>query len=152
MEKYYLKFGNEYELRIYYEYTNMKKEIRTDLIYPELSYKIIGILFDVYNQLGYGYQEKHYEKAVATSLKLAGLNYKEQFPIPLKFKDEKIGNYFLDFLVDDKVVLELKRGERVAKSNIDQIYAYLKATGLKLGILAQFTPSGIKFRRILNIK
>lgn len=129
----------------------MKKEIRTDLIYPELSYKIIGILFDVYNQLGYGYQEKYYEKAVATSLKLAGLNYKEQFSIPLKFKGEKIGNYFLDFLVDDKVVLELKRGERVAKSNIDQIFAYLKAMGLKLGILAQFTPSGIKFRRILNI-
>jgi len=128
----------------------MKKEIRTDLIYPELSYKIIGILFDVYNQLGYGYQEKHYEKAVATALKLAGLNYKEQFSIPLKFKDEKIGNYFLDFLVNDKVVLELKRGERVAKSNINQIFAYLKATGLKLGIIAQFTPSGIKFRRILN--
>ncbi len=130
----------------------MKKEIRTNLIYPELSYKIIGILFDVYNQLGYGYQEKYYEKAVATSLKLAKLNYKEQFSIPLEFKGEKIGNYFLDFLVDDKIVLELKRGERVAKSNIDQIYAYLKATGLKLGILAQFAPSGIKFRRILNIK
>ena len=129
----------------------MKKEIRTDLIYPELSYKIIGILFDVYNQLGYGYQEKYYEKAVATSLKLARLNYKEQFLVPLKFKGEKIGNYFLDFLVDDKIVLELKRGERVAKSNIDQIYAYLKAMNLKLGILAQFTPSGIKFRRILNI-
>ncbi|QQG42635.1 MAG: GxxExxY protein [Candidatus Giovannonibacteria bacterium] len=131
---------------------NTKKEIRTDLIYPELSYKIIGILFDVYNQLGYGYQEKYYEKATAAALKLAGLNYKEQYLVPLKFKDEKIGNYFLDFLVDDKVVLELKRGERVAKSNIDQIYAYLIATGLKLGILAQFTPSGIKFRRILNIK
>ncbi len=129
----------------------MKKEIRTDLIYPELSYKIIGILFDVYNQLGYGYQEKYYENATAVALKFAGLNYKEQFPVPLKFKNEKIGNYFLDFLIDDKIVLELKRGERVAKSNIDQIYAYLKATGLKLGILAQFTPSGIKFRRILNI-
>jgi len=129
----------------------MKKEIKIDLIYPELSYKIIGILFDVYNQLGYGYQEKYYEKAVATSLKLARLNYKEQFLVPLKFKGEKIGNYFLDFLVDDKIVLELKRGERVAKSNIDQIYAYLKAMNLKLGILAQFTPSGIKFRRILNI-
>ncbi|KKT41403.1 MAG: hypothetical protein UW30_C0008G0022 [Candidatus Giovannonibacteria bacterium GW2011_GWA2_44_13b] len=129
----------------------MSEEIKKDLIYPELSYKIIGVLFDVYNQLGYGYQEKYYEKATAATLKLAGLTYKEQFPIPLKFKDEKIGNYFLDFLVDDKVVLELKRGERVAKSNIDQVYAYLKATGLKLGILAQFTPGGIKFRRILNI-
>ena len=129
----------------------MKKEIRTDLIYPELSYKIIGILFDVYNKLGYGYQEKYYEKATAVAFKSAKLNYKEQLSVPLKFEDEKIGNYFLDFLIDDKVVLELKRGERVAKSNIDQIYAYLKATGLKLGILAQFTPSGIKFRRILNI-
>ncbi len=130
----------------------MKKAVRTDLIYPELSYKIVGILFDVYNQLGYGYQERYYEKATATALKLARLNYKEQFPVPLRFKGEKIGDYFLDFLVEDKVVLELKRGERVAKSNIDQIYAYLKATDLKLGILAQFAPSGIKFRRILNIQ
>jgi len=130
----------------------MKEKTNTDLVYPELSYKIIGILFDVYNQLGYGYQEKYYEKAVATSLKLAGLNYKEQCSVPIEFKGEKIGNYFMDFLVDDKVVLELKRGERVAKSNIDQIYAYLKSANLKLGILAQFTPSGIKFRRILNLR
>lgn len=128
-----------------------KKKIRDDLIHPELSYQIVGILFEVYNKLGYGYQEKYYGKAVAAAFKSAVLNYKEQLPVTLKFKDQKIGIYFLDFLVEDKIIVELKRGDRVSLDYIKQTYAYLKATNLKLGILAQFTAHGIKFRRIVNL-
>lgn len=129
----------------------MVKNFRDDLVYPELSYKIVGILFDVYNKLGYGYQEKHYEKAVALAFNSAGLKYKEQLPVPLNFDGKNIGKYFIDLLVEDKIVVELKRGERVAKGNIDQILNYLKTTRLQLGILAQFTSNGVKFRRIINI-
>jgi GxxExxY protein len=129
----------------------MIKNLRDDLVHPELSYKIIDILFDVYNKLGYGYQEKHYEKAVVVALNSAGLKYKEQLPVPLDFDGKSIGKYFIDLLVEDKVVVELKRGERVAKGNIDQVHNYLKTTGLQLGILAQFTTNGVKFRRIINI-
>lgn len=129
----------------------MNKNLRDDLLYPDLSYKIVGVLFDVYNKLGHGYQEKHYEKAVALALDSVGLKYKEQLSIPLNFDGKSIGKYFIDLLIEDKIVVELKRGERVAKGNIDQIRNYLKTTGLQLGILAQFTTNGVKFRRIVNV-
>lgn len=131
---------------------NKSKLKRKDLIYPSLSYQIIGILFEIYKELGGGYQEKYYQKAIAQELKRCGVPYKEQLSTPLKYKDEKIGNYFLDFLIDNKIVLEIKKDSRFANKNIEQVYAYLKATGLKLGIIAAFTREGVRFRRILNIR
>ena len=125
---------------------------RSDLIYPKLSYQIIGILFEIYKELGSSYQEKYYQKIVARELKRCGLCYKEQFSVPLTYKGNKFGNYFLDFLIEDKIVLELKKGEMFPKRYIEQVYAYLKATKLKLGIIANFTKDGVKFKRILNIK
>jgi len=122
------------------------------LLYPELSYRVVGILFDVYNELGYGYQEKYYERAIETELKSKGINYKKQLYVPLEFKNQKIGNYFLDFLIEDKIVLELKKGDRFSKKNIDQVYGYLKVKNLKLGIIAQFSSTDLKFKRIVNIK
>ena len=127
------------------------KKIRTDLIYPELSYKIIGILFEVYNNLGPGYQEKHYERAIALSFQEKGIIFKEQVLIPIRFKNKKIGNYFLDFLIENKIVLEIKKGDRFSKKDIEQVYSYLKAKNLNLGIIANFMTKGVKFKRILNL-
>ncbi len=72
---------------------------RKDLVYPELSYKIMGCAFEVYNELGFGHAEKFYQKAMAVQLKKEGLTFKEQVYTPLKFKDEVIGRLFLDFLI-----------------------------------------------------
>jgi GxxExxY protein len=131
----------------------MKTELkRKDILYPELSYQIIGILFEVFKELGSGYQEKYYQKAIATELKRCGLEYKEQVSTSLNYKGEKIGNYFLDFLIEDKIVLEIKKDRHFSRKNIEQVYAYLKAFNLKLGILANFTSEGLKFKRILNIR
>lgn len=128
------------------------KKIINDLVYPELSYKIIGILFSVFNELGYGYQEKYYQKAIASILKGNGINFKEQISAPLQFKGNKIGYYYLDFLIEGKLVLEIKKGNRFLKSNIEQVYAYLRRFNLKLGIIANFTNEGLRFKRIVNIK
>jgi len=127
------------------------KPIKNDLIYPELSYKIIGVLFEVYNNLGPGYQEKYYQKAIGVTFQEQGVHFQEQLLAPIKFKDKKIGKYFLDFLVDNKIVLEIKKGDRFSRRDIEQVYAYLKTTNLKLGIIANFTNKGIKFKRILNL-
>jgi GxxExxY protein len=124
---------------------------RNDLIYPDLCYQIIGILFEIYKQLGSGYQEKYYQKILATEIKRRGLTYKEQALAPIIYKGKKIGNYFLDFIIDNKVVLELKKGDRFSQKHIEQVYAYLKATDLKLGIIATFTRNGVKFKRIVNL-
>jgi len=69
----------------------------------------------------------------------------------LYYKEKKVGHYFIDFLIDNKVVLEIKVGDRFPKRNIDQIFSYLRSSNLKLGILANFTSDGIKFKRILNL-
>jgi GxxExxY protein len=124
---------------------------RNDLIYPDLCYQIIGILFEIYKQLGSGYQEKYYQKIVATELKRCGLTYREQVTAPLIYKGNKIGTYFLDFVIGNKVVLELKKGDRFSQKHIEQVYAYLKATGLKLGIIATFTKNGVRFKRVVNL-
>lgn len=129
----------------------MKKILkRKDLIYPDLSYKIIGILFEVYNNLGPGYHEKYYQRATADTLKEYNLSFKEQVFSPLIFRDKKVGSFYLDFLIDDKIVLEIKKGDRFSKRNIDQVISYLKANNLKLGIIVNFGLSDLKFKRIIN--
>ena len=120
------------------------------VIYKDLSYQLVGILFEVYDELGYGYHENYYEKAIARLLKLRGIKFKQQMPAKLTFRGEIIGRIRLDFLIDDKIVLEIKKGDYFGKSNIEQILNYLKMTNLKLGILANFTSRGVKFLTILN--
>jgi len=127
----------------------LKKE---DLIYPELSYQIIGVVFDVYNKLGYGHKESIYQKAIAVSLKNAKLPFKEQVYSPVMFGEVNIGKNYLDFLIDNRMVLEIKRGNYFHKSHIDQLHNYLIVNKLKLGILVYFTPNNVHFKRIVNIK
>jgi len=122
------------------------------LIYPELSYKIVGILFDVYNELGGGYQEKYYQRAIAKRFKKVNIQFQEQINVPLKFDNEKIGQYFLDFLVDNKIILEIKVAPRFYIRDVRHILAYLKATNLQHGLLASFTRNGLIFKRIINIR
>ena len=131
--------------------TSKTKIIKTDLIYPEVSYKIIGILFDVYNNLGPGYQEIYYQRAISSVFKKEKFNFREQVGISLDYLGNKIGRYILDFVIGNKIILEIKKGDRFSRKDIEQIYAYLKAKNLKLGILANFTNQGVKFKRILNL-
>ncbi len=122
----------------------------TEIIHKELSYEIVGVLFEVYNDLGYGHKESYYEKAVAHGFDFRKIGYQRQVPYKLLFKGKDIGRYYLDFLVEGKIVLEIKRGSYYGKKNIEQVFNYLKATNLKLAILANFTPDGVKFIRIVN--
>lgn len=125
---------------------------KKDLLYPELSYQVIGILFDVFTNLGYGYKENQYQKAIEIALSSIPLDYKSQLPVIVSFKDKFVTTVYLDFLIENKIVLEIKRGNMFLKKDIDQVFNYLKAINLKLGILARFTKDGVKFKRIINIK
>lgn len=70
---------------------------------------------------------------------------------PLKFKEVTVGRNYLDFLIENKIILGIKKGNRFSKRNIEQVFNYLKTTNLKLGILANFGPKEVKFKRIINI-
>ncbi len=122
------------------------------LIHPELSYKTMGIIFKVYNDLGYGYQEKYYQRAAALEFDKEKIRYIREKEVKLKYNDKNIGKYFLDFIVNDRIVLELKIANYFHSRDIKQILGYLKATGLQLGILIIFTSKGIKYKRIINIR
>jgi len=122
-----------------------------DLIYPEESYKIVGMLYEVWNEIGFSHKEKYIQQAIANLFVKNNISFKKELKVELKFDNEKIGFYFLDFLVENKIVLEIKRREYFSKNDIDQLYAYLKATGLKLGIIAHFTRTGVKIKRVVNL-
>lgn len=125
---------------------------KTDLIYPELSYQIMGLIFKVFNNLGYGYQEKYYQRGIAQEFKENKIFFKQQVKVTIKYKGQIIGRYFIDFVVENKIALELKVGNEFYPRDWKQLAAYLKATGLPLGILILITKDGIKFRRIANTK
>ena len=124
---------------------------RKDLVYPELSYEIVGWAFEVFDELGPGHSEKSYQRALAIALRAKDLQFKEQVYYKLKFRDEIVGRGYLDFLVDEKVILELKKDVNFSKTHMEQVLNYIKLSKLKLGILLNFTKEGVKFKRIVNI-
>ena len=140
-----------------YEYTNYengmetKKLVRDDLIYPELSYKVVGWAYGVFNQLGPGHSEKIYQRAYAEVVKVSPCKYSEQVYYPLTFQGKTIGKSYFDFLIDEKIIVELKKNSIFSKTHIDQVLSYLKVSGLKLAIIINFTNEGVKFKRIINI-
>lgn len=130
----------------------MSKKIIDDLIYPELSFKIIGCAFEVYNEIGFGHAEKVYQKALAVSFRKHTLNFKEQVHFPIKFQGETVGRGYCDFVVQEQIIIELKKDDRFSKGNIDQVNQYLKSSHLKLAILINYTSKGAIFKRLVNIK
>ena len=121
------------------------------MVYPELSYQIIGAVFEVFNDLGFGYQEKIYQKALEKAFSEMGINYIPQSPYQVCYKGEIVGRYFVDFIIENKIVIEIKQGNYFSKRYFNQVLAYLKVSKLKLGLLINFTSSGVKFKRLLNI-
>ncbi|MDO8486892.1 MAG: GxxExxY protein [Candidatus Curtissbacteria bacterium] len=120
------------------------------IIEKELSYKLVGILFDVHTRLGNRYQEKYYQRAVAEALKENNLKFEKELEVDLKYKDAKIGKYFSDFLIEKKVILEIKAVPCLLPRDFHQVLAYLKARKLELGILANFRSASLAYERILN--
>ncbi|MFA6159862.1 MAG: GxxExxY protein [Parcubacteria group bacterium] len=132
----------------------MEKLINTNnkntLIYPELSYEIIGILYDIHNELGNKYQEKYYQRAIEIEFIDKKISFKKELPANLVYKGNKIGKYFLDFLIENKIILEIKTTDSFKVRDFKQVSAYLKNTNMHLGILANFRTEKLTYKRILN--
>lgn len=122
------------------------------IIYKDESYDLVGCCFEVFNKIGPGLREKNYQKAIEELFKEKNVDFKSQLYVPIKINDKIIGKYFLDFIIDDKIALEIKCGNNFFRRDIDQLHSYLKSAKLKLGILINFTSSGVKSKRILNIR
>ncbi|MEF3691576.1 MAG: GxxExxY protein [Candidatus Moraniibacteriota bacterium] len=124
---------------------------KKDLIFADEVYEIVGMMYEVYDLIGYGHKESFYQKAVAEIFRKNKKKFVEQLRVNLKMGETVLGEYRFDFLYENKIVIELKQGENFLKQNINQVYSYLKAKNLKLGLLINFTKKGIKFKRIVNL-
>ncbi len=122
------------------------------IIYPELSNEILGIAFEVHNQLGPGFTEDLYERAFILELKARQIPFEEQKVVKICYKGEQVGTYRLDLAVDQKVIVELKAVSQLNDLFKRQLKSYLKATGMQLGYLLNFGNSSVEHVRYVNTK
>lgn len=120
------------------------------LLYPELSYQIIGILFETHRELGQSFPEKYYQRAIEQKLKAKQIKFQKELVIDVTTTTGKVGKQIFDFLVDDKIILELKTVPIITPDHFRQVRAYLKIYNKELGILANFRGKSLFYQRILN--
>ena len=124
----------------------------TEIIHKELSYRIIGIAFEIYNHLGYGYRETYYHRAIRIELQKHNIAFEHEKEIPLYYKGDKIGKTFLDFVIEGKIVLEIKVANTMKQKDVAQVLEYLRSSGIQLGIVVWITKQGVYYRRLVNIR
>lgn len=116
----------------------------------DLTYKISGAVFEVYRQLGHGFLEVVYQKALLHELNARGLAVKYEVPLLVHYKGHEVGEFRADLIVEDKVLLELKAQLSLHPSAEAQVVNYLKITGLKLGLLINFRWPKATIKRIVH--
>lgn len=126
----------------------MKKEDK--VIYPELSYKLTGLMFGAHNELGRFCKEKQYADLLESKFKEENIRYEREKPIPFNSERETIKGNKVDFCIDDKILIDLKAKKFILKEDYFQMKRYLKATGFKLGLIVNFRDTYLKPKRILN--
>jgi GxxExxY protein len=116
--------------------------------YEHLTATVIGCAFDVINELGVGFLETVYEKALFVALRQKGVAVEVQHPIRVVFRGTCVGNFFADMLVEQKVLVELKAVKSLAPEHQAQVINYLKATGVEVGLLINFGNPRLEYRRL----
>ena len=118
------------------------------LKHGEVTEKLIGIFFGIYNELGHGFLESVYEEAFSLALAESDVFFQRQTAVPAWFHGHKIGDFRADLLVDGKVIVELKTGRDVDPAWEKQLLNYLRATDIEVGLLFNFGPTA-QFRRFV---
>src|SRR4051812_38759748 len=118
------------------------------LKHGELTEKVIQVFYEVYNELGHGFLESVYRNAMEIGLRQSGLTVTRELPIAVWFRGEDVGDFRADLIVQELVLLELKTSESISKSHEAQLYNYLRATQVEVGLLLKFGQSP-SFRRIV---
>jgi len=118
----------------------------------DITYQIRGAVFEVNRVLGHGFLEKVYEKALMIELSRRGLSVENQVRLKVIYKEEIVGEYFADLLVEGSVIVEIKAVTHLLKEHQAQLLNYLKATGIQVGLLVNFTSNKAEIKRmVLNL-
>jgi len=128
----------------------MNTDFQDTIKHKELTEKIIRIFYRVYNTLGYGFLEKIYENAIMIEFRREDIPAVAQSSIKVLYKNELVGEYYADILVDDKVIVEIKATKTLALEHEAQLLNYLKATDIEVGLLLNFGPKPQIKRKVFD--
>ena len=131
---------------------DLQDDSLSDLQYGEITEKIIGCAFEVIKELGAGFLESVYEKALTIALREKGLRVQCQQPLNVHFRQQVVGEFYADLVVEGKVIVELKAVKAIAPEHQAQIINYLKATGIEVGLLINFGSPKIEYKRFARRK
>ena len=118
-------------------------------LHKELTEQVIGCSFKVHKELGAGFLEKVYQNALAVELRESGIPFNQECPLAVYYRNQLVGEYVPDFIVDEKVIVELKAVSDLSVPHEVQLVNYLKGTGLRVGLLINFGKSVAVKRRVL---
>jgi GxxExxY protein len=116
-------------------------------LHSEITKEIIGIFYDVYNELGHGFIESVYENSLAIALRSKDFDVHQQIAIPVYFRGQRVGDFTADLLVEKCILLELKVARSIEQAHIAQLLNYLKATPIEVGLVLNFGPRP-EFKRV----
>ena len=120
------------------------------LVLPEESYKLMNLFFKVHNELGSCCKEKNYQDAIEVLLKQQKINYEREKELSMPFAGEELKGFFADFVIDNKIILEVKAKSFIENEDVRQVLRYLKASGYSLAIIANFKRQKLEYKRIIN--
>jgi GxxExxY protein len=115
-----------------------------------LSRQVLGYAFEVSNSLGTGFLESVYENALCIELAEREIQYQQQLPLQVCYRNQVVGNFTADILVEDKLLLELKVATEISRAHQAQLMNYLRATGISVGLLLNFGTPKLGVQRIVN--
>ena len=122
----------------------------SQIIYKNESYFVVGLCMDIHNELGKGFSEAVYSEALEIELKANGVPYQKEAKFDIVYKERKLKHhYFADFLIDNKIILELKAVEKINSSHVKQTLNYLAASKMQLGIIINFGEDSLSYKRVL---
>lgn len=121
-----------------------------DLIYKDLSYILNGIAFQIDNSIGYGSREKVYADAFEIILKNKNICFEREIIHDIKIDEKVVARRCFDFLINNKIIVEIKVGDYRYREAYHQVLEYLKSSNVKLGLIVRFAPNGVRIKRILN--
>ena len=124
--------------------------IKKEYKYSELTSKIIGCAMTVHSGLGNGFQEVIYQRALEIEMADSGMSFIREFVMPIYYKKQHIGNRRVDFLIDDKISVELKAVIKLEDVHLAQAINYLEAYDLEVGLLINFGAKSLQFKRLGN--
>jgi GxxExxY protein len=126
--------------------------IKEEFKYSEITSRIIGCAMTVHTELGNGFQEVIYQRALEIEMTIAGLNFKREFEMPIFYRNQQIGTRRVDFLVEDVISVELKAVTKLEDVHFAQAINYLEAYNLEIGLLINFGEQSLVFKRLTNKK